>query len=534
MGSNKRRETAETERRETAAPEAHTEATQLPVNDSFISSLPSSVWLLNKCRVGFKSIECPDGIKVRVRWFEDYVAININGEKVKLTYEDFYSIVTGVDYRVKQLNWAYKLQMGDEKVTATPCWDKSGNRFFVVRYDNDTTDRKPIIQKGDTIFMPGFNASLCPHYRYIRNATEEEFRKANADLLKNMSHLPSDVRHAIYYAIIYGFAAPLAEQRPILGLWGPPGIGKTTILKLVAAFHDAYVVEGYSPASIRNLLTWQNLIADDVLESTSAENMPQLADLILAYFNRHVTARVYTTGAFRRFYLRGSLWMAGANLLEIINYREGIPRRLRLYGLFKKVTPVDINHIYKDIEYYMALSYIVAPRKIFALDVLLPENVSTPTSLVLDTAMSVVGIDADAVLKFEETYETPHVESHVVSLLQRTIQQLRKAKATPKYAKPPYLIVFTNSKNIPKRLSTKATINEDAKVVDGKLVKVLKVTREAQTYTTEELVKIFRSLGLPLEIKDKAVVVEDTKLEEAMTIACMRLKEMGGTSPYCQ
>ncbi|MEM4897740.1 MAG: hypothetical protein QXR18_05995, partial [Pyrobaculum sp.] len=316
--------------------------------------------------------------------------------------------------------------------------------------------------------------------------------------------------------------------------WGPPGIGKTTILKLVAAFHDAYVVEGYSPASIRNLLTWQNLIADDVLESTSAENMPQLADLILAYFNRHVTARVYTTGAFRRFYLRGSLWMAGANLLEIINYREGIPRRLRLYGLFKKVTPADINHIYKDIEYYMALSYIVAPRKIFALDILLPENVSTPTSLVLDTAMSVVGIDADAIMKFEETYEMPHVESHVVSLLQRTIKQLRKTKATPKYAKPPYLIVFTNARNIPKRLSTKAIINEDTKVVDGKLVKVHKVSREAQTYTPEELVKIFNSLGLPLEIKSKAVVVEDTKLEEAMTIACMRLKEMGGTSPYCQ
>lgn len=525
MGSKKRREAAETE--------ALTEATQLPVNDSFLSSLPSSVWLLKNCRLGYKSIECPYDIKIHVRWFEDYVAVSINGEKVKLTYEDFYSIVTGAEYTVKQLNWAHKLEVGDEVVTATPCWDRSGNRFFVIRYNNDTTDRKPIITKGDTIFMPGFNASLCPQYRYIRDATEEEFKKVNADLLKNMSHLPSDIRHAIYYAIIYGFAVPLSEQRPILGLWGPPGIGKTTILKLVAAFHNAYIVEGYSPASIRNLLTWQNVIADDVLESTSAENIPQLTDLILAYFNRHVTARVYTTSAFRRFYTRGSLWMAGANLLEIINYREGIPRRLRLYGLFKKVTPADINHIYKDIEYYMALSYIVVPKKIIALDVILGD-VSTPTSPLLDTAMSIVGMYADAEQKFEETYETPHVESHIVSLLQRTIKQLRKAKAAPKYAKPPYLIVFSKASNIPKRISTKAIINEDTKVVDGKLVNVHKVSREAQTYTTEELVKIFRSLGLPLEIKDKAVVVEDTKLEEALQIACMRLQDMGETSPYCQ
>lgn len=527
MGSKKRSEAAVTE--------ALTEATQPYVNDSFLSSLPSSVWLLSKCRVGFKSIECPEDlkIKVRARWFEDYIALTINGEKVKLTYEDFFSVVTGVDYRVRQLNWAYKLHVGDEVATVTPCWDRSGNRFFVVRYNNDTTDRKPIITNGNTIFMPGFNASLCPPYTYIRDATEEEFKKANADLLKNMSHLPSEVRHAIYYAIIYGFAAPLSEQRPILGLWGPPGIGKTTILKLVAAFHNAYITEGYSPASIRNLLTWQNVIADDVLESTSAENIPQLTDLVLAYFNRHVTARVYTTGAFRRYYLRGSLWMAGANLLEIINYREGIPRRLRLYGLFKKVTPADINHIYKDIEYYMALSYIVAPKKILALDVLLPEDASTPTSLLLDTAMSIVGIHADAEQKFEETYETPHVESHVVSLLQRTIKQLRKAKATPKYAKPPYVIVFSKASNIPKRISTKAIINEEAKVVDGKLVKVHKFSREAQTYTIEELVKIFRSLGLPLEIKDKAVVVEDTKLEEALQIACIRLHDMGETSPYC-
>lgn len=525
MGSKKKRGATETE--------ALTEATQPPINDSYLSSLPSSVWLLSKCRVGYKSIECPDNIKVRVRWYEDYVAVNINGEKVRLTYEDFYSIVTGVDYRVKMLNWVHKLQVGDEVATVTPCWDRSGNRYFIVRYDNDTTDRKPIITKGDTIFMPGFSASLCPQYRYIRDATEEEFKKANADLLKSMSHLPSEVRHAIYYAIIYGFAVPLSEQRPILGLWGPPGIGKTTILKLVSAFHSAYLVEGYSPASIRNLLTWQNVIADDVLESTSAENMPQLADLILAYFNRHATARVYTTGAFRRFHLRGALWMAGANLLEIINYREGIPRRLRLYGLFKKVTPADINHIYKDIEYYMALSYIVAPKKIMALDVLLPEDASAPASPLLDTAMSIVGMHADAEQKFEETYETPRAESHIVSLLKRTIKQLRKAKATPKYAKPPYLIVFSNAMNIPKRLSTKAIINEDAKVVDGKLVKVRKVSTEAQRYTIEELEKIFRSLGLPLEIKSSMVVVEDAKLDDALLTACMRLQEMGETSPYC-
>lgn len=524
----KKRQTAKSETTET---EAHTDA-RPPVDDSYLSSLPSSVWALSKCRVGYKSIECPDNIKVRVRWYEDYVMININGEKVKLTYEDFYNIVTGVEYRIKQLNWAHKLQVGDEVATVTPCWDRSGNRYFVVRYDNDTTDRKPTIAKGDTIFMPGFNASLCPPYTYVRDSTEEEFKKVNADLLKNMSHLPSEVRHAIYYAIIYGFALPLTENRPILGIWGPPGIGKTTILKVVAAFHNAYVIEGYSYAGIRNLLTWQNVIADDVLESNSAENIPQLTDLILAYYNRHVTARVYTTGAFRRFYLRGALWMAGANLVEVLNYREGIPRRLRLFGLFKKVTPTDLSHIYKDIEYYMALSYIVAPKKILAIDVLIPEDKSTP-SPVLDTVMSIVGMHAEAEKKMEETYETPHVTSHIVDLLQRTIRQLRKAKATPKYAKPPYLIVFANARTIPKRISTLAIINEDTKVVDGKLVKVQKVSRQAQTYTIDELVKIFSTLGLPLEVKDKAVVVEDKKIDEAMMTACMRLRDMGETSPYC-
>ena len=117
--------------------------------------------------------------------------------------------------------------------------------------------------------------------------------------------------------------------------------------------------------------------------------------------------------------------------------------------------------------------------------------------------------------------------------MKRTIKQLRKAKATPKYAKPPYLIVFSNAANIPKRLSTKAIINEDTKVKDGKLVKVRKVSREAQTYTVEELAKIFSSLGLPLEIKERRVVVEDAKLDDALLTACMRLQEMGETSPYC-
>jgi hypothetical protein len=507
--------------------------------------------LTQKCRLNYKRrrLDCEPDVKVKVKWREKTVWVTVNGETHRLTEEDFLTLFSGVTYEVKRVKRTIPLERDGVVYSYTPCIDRAGNHFFVV-FNGKDLEFKDYTTVGGYILYPDNNASICPSRKTIEEAfTEDLSLKALGHLLAYRG-VSMDIRLVTTFLYAYPFITPHAEKRVIPLLYGLPGYGKTMLLSILEEMTKAERVSGVSFASIRGMLSFNNVIAEDVAEIQNNDlSTNQALDFLWAYFDRVPVSRVYTnTGKMRRYDLKGSLILAGYNVLTLTDLPGGAARRMVFLRLSRRVSPAYALHIkdnMEDIKLGLVRLVLLSPTLAIALkdqEIVEPKGVY---ETILGGYITELGVKAESIIAeapkevIEEVasadvasvVETIKGRNEIVELLDTLVKHIKKAKASGEYYRAGYLKVIKKD-NVVKRFLNKAHITKRmVKTADGVVTREVSVGRDAVTFGPNELTALLNKYGF--EVALNYIILREDKADVVIETLCAEMEAAGYESRWC-
>jgi len=507
--------------------------------------------LTQKCRLNYKRrrLDCPPDVKVKVKWREKTVWITVNGETHRLTEEDFLALFSGYTYEVKRVKRTIPIERDGVVSSYTPCIDRAGNHYFIV-YDGKDLEFKDYTTVGGYILYPDNNASICPSRRQIEEAfTEDLSLKALAHLL-TYSGVGMDIKLATAFLYAYPFLTPHADKRVIPLLFGLPGYGKTMLLSILEEMIKAERVSGVSFASIRSMLSFNNVIAEDVAEvQTNDLSMNQALDFLWAYFDRVPVSRVYSnTGKMKRYDLKGSLILAGYNVLTLTDLPGGAARRMVFLRLSRRVDPgyaLHIKHNIEDIKLGLVRLVLLSPTLAVALK---DQEIIEPKAVyesILGGYISELGVKAESIIAeapkevveavasadVSSVVETVKPRNEILELLDTLVKHIKRAKASGEYYRAGFLKII-KKENVVKRFLNRAYVTRRmVKTADGVVTREVSVGRDAVTFGANELTALLAKYGF--EVTKNYVILAEGKADSVVEMLCAEMEAAGYESKWC-
>jgi hypothetical protein len=250
----------------------------------------------------------------------------------------------------------------------------------------------------------------------------------------------------------------------------------------------------------------------------------------------------------RRYDLKGSLILAGYNVLTLTDLPGGAARRMVFLRLSRRVSPayaLHIKHNLEDIKLGLVRLVLLTPTLAIALkdqEIVEPKGVY---ETILGGYVRELGVKIETVLgeapkevveevasaDVANVVESIVPRNEILELLDTLVKHIKRAKANGEYYRAGFLKIIKKD-NVVKRFLNKAHITKRmVKTADGVVTREVSVGRDAVHFGPNELTALLNKYGF--QVSKNYIILAEGKADDVVEMICADLEAAGYESRWC-